>query len=141
MGIDPGIKRASLRGVVLFCGPYDPTSLNFKGPFADFMRTVIWSYVGTRDPGDARVARMSVAPHVTVAYPPVFISVGNADPLAPQSVALAEALRAKGVDVDALFFPPDHRPPLDHEYQLLLSTEAGRLALDRAVAFLTARAK
>ncbi len=141
MGIDPGMARASLRGLVLFCGPYDPTSLNFKGPFADFMHTVIWSYVGTPNPRDARVAQMSVTPHVTAAYPPVFISVGNADPLAPQSLALVEALRAQGVEVDALFFPRDHDPPLGHEYQLLLSTDAGRLALDRSVAFLAARAK
>jgi acetyl esterase/lipase len=141
MGIDPGMARASLRGVVLFCGPYDPTSLNFEGPFADFMRTVIWSYIGTRDPRDARVAQMSVAPHVTAAYPPAFISVGNADPLAPQSEALAEALRARGVAVDALFFPRDHAPPLGHEYQLLLATDAGRLSLERMAAFLAAHAK
>jgi acetyl esterase len=141
MGIDSGMTRASLRGVVLFCGPYDPTAMNFEGPFANFMRTVIWSYVGIPDPHDALVAQMSVTPHVTAAYPPVFISVGNADPLAPQSVALAGALRAQGVEVDALFFPNDHHPPLDHEYQLLLSSDAGRLALERSVAFLTAHAK
>ncbi|HEY6255263.1 MAG TPA: alpha/beta hydrolase [Xanthobacteraceae bacterium] len=141
MGIDPGMKRASLRGLVLFCGPYDPSSLNFEGPFADFMRTVLWSYLGTTNPRDARVAQMSVLPHVTAAYPPVFISVGNADPLAPQSVAFAEALRAQGIEVDALFFPKDHNPPLDHEYQLLLSTDAGRLAFDRSVAFLKAHAR
>lgn len=141
MGIDAGMARAWLRGVVLFCGPYDPTAMNFEGPFANFMRTVIWSYVGTPDPHDPLVAQMSVTPHVTAAYPPVFISVGNADPLAPQSVALAEALRAQGVEVDALFFPNDHHPPLDHEYQLLLSSDAGRLALERSVAFLTAHAK
>jgi acetyl esterase/lipase len=141
MGIDPGMPRPSLRGVVLFCGPYDPASMNFEGPFADFMRTVIWSYIGTRDPRDARVEKMAVTPHVTATYPPAFISVGNADPLAPQSIALAEALRARRVEVDTLFFPGDHSPQLGHEYQLLLSTDAGRLALERAVAFLTARAK
>lgn len=141
LGIEPGLARASLRGLVLFCGPYDPARLNFEGPFADFMRTVIWSYVGTRDPADTRVAQMSVAPHVTTAYPPAFISVGNADPLAPQSVALAEALRSAGVEADTLFFPRDHAPPLDHEYQLRLTTDAGRLALDRAVGFMAAHAK
>jgi acetyl esterase/lipase len=72
------------------------------------------------------------------AFPPAFISVGNADPLAPQSRALAEALEAVGVEVDTLFFPDDHSPPLAHEYQLLLSTQEGRLALDRSVAFLAA---
>lgn len=140
LGVDPGLPRAALQGVVLFCGPYDPTTMNFDGPFGSFMRTVIWSYVGTRDPRDARVAQISVTPHVTPAFPPAFISVGNADPLAPQSLALADALRRKGVEVDALFFPKDRAPPLDHEYQLLLSTEAGRLAFDRFVAFLEAHA-
>lgn len=140
LGIDPGMQSAALRGIVLFCGPYDPSTMNFEGPFGDFMRTVIWSYVGTRDPHDERVAQISVAPYVTSAYPPVFISVGNADPLAPQSLAFADALRAKGVEVDALFFPRDHQPPLGHEYQLLLSSDAGQRALHRSVAFLTTHA-
>jgi acetyl esterase/lipase len=60
------------------------------------MRTLIWAYLGTRDPHDPRVRELSLTPHVTAACPSVFISVGNADPLAPQSVAFAEALRAKG---------------------------------------------
>jgi acetyl esterase/lipase len=140
IGVQPGMARAALRGVVLYCGPYDPSLLNFDSPYGDFMRTVIWSYVGTRDPNDPRVSQMAVAPHITPAYPPVFISVGNVDPLAPQSVALANALRGKGVEVDALFFPANHQPPLDHEYQLLLSTEAGRQALERSVAFLASHA-
>jgi acetyl esterase/lipase len=141
LGIKAGIARASLRGVVLFCGPFDPASVNFEGPYADFLRTVLWSYVGTPDRRDPRVQQIAVAPHVTAAYPPVFISVGNADPLAPQSVALAAALRAQGVEVDTLFFPHDHDPPLRHEYQLLLATDAGRLSLDRSVAFLKAHGK
>jgi acetyl esterase len=140
MGIEPGMARKSLRGLVLFCGPYDPASLRWDGPFGNFMRTVIWSYMGTRDPRDPRVAQMAVAPHVTGAYPPTFISVGNADALAPQSFALAEALRAKGVEVETLFFPKDHQPPLDHEYQLLLSTAAGQLAFERYAAFLAMHA-
>jgi acetyl esterase len=138
--VAPGLSRNALRGIVLFCGPYDPVLLNFDSPYGDFMRTVIWSYVGTRDPSDPRIAQMGVAPHVTAAFPPAFISVGNADPLAPQSTALAEALRAKGVEVDALFFPKDHQPPLEHEYQLLLSTDAGQLALNRFTAFLETHA-
>jgi acetyl esterase/lipase len=140
IGIAPGMPRESLRGLVLYCGPYDPTKISFEGPFGSFLRTAIWSYVGTRDPRDPRVAQLAVLPHVTPAFPPTFISVGNADPLAPQSVRLVNALRAKGVEVDALFFAPDHKPPLGHEYQLLLSTEAGRQSLERSVRFLTREA-
>jgi acetyl esterase len=141
IGVRPGLPRSSLRGVLLFCGPYDPATLDFDSAYGGFMRTVIWSYLGTRDPRDPRVTQMSIAPHITGAFPPAFISVGNADPLAPQSHALAQALAAQGVEVDALFFPPDHDPPLDHEYQLLLSTEDGMRSLDRSVAFLRAHAE
>lgn len=138
IAVTPGLSREALRGVVLFCGPYDPAIMNFDSEFGDFMRTVIWSYLGTRDPADPRVAAMSLPPHLTGAFPPTFISVGNADPLASQSYALAEALRANGVEVDALFFPPEHEPQLGHEYQLLLSTKDGRLSFERFVAFLSA---
>ncbi len=141
MAIAPGMTRTALRGVVLFCGLYDAASLNFEGSYGGFMRTVLWAYLGTRDPLDPRTRELSVTPYVTAAYPAAFISVGNADPLAPQSVAFAEALRAKGVEVDTLFFPQDRDPPLAHEYQMLLSTDAGRLAFDRLVAFLAAHAK
>jgi acetyl esterase/lipase len=138
LGVTGGLSPEALRGVVLFCGPYDPAIMNFDSAFGSFMRTVLWSYVGTRDPADPRVAAMSLPPRLTAAFPPTFISVGNADPLASQSRALAEALRAKGVEVDALFFPPEHEPPLGHEYQLLLSTGDGRLSFERFVAFLAA---
>ncbi len=77
-----------------------------------------------------------MTPHVTAAFPPAFISVGNADPLAPHSEELARALVAKGVSVETLFFHPDHQPPLGHEYQFDLDGEAGQRALERAVDFL-----
>lgn len=136
--ITPGLQRSSLRGLLLYCGPYDPTALNFDGSFGGFMRTVIWSYVGTPDPKDPRVAQMSLPAHMTAEFPPFFISVGNADPLAPQSTQLADAARAKGVEVDALFFPQDYEPPLSHEYQFYLSKDAAKEALDRSLKFLAA---
>ena len=74
---------------------------------------------------------------LTPGFPPAFISVGNADSLASQSYALADALRREGVRVDALFFARDHRPELPHEYQFYLDTEAARLALARSRQFLT----
>lgn len=138
MGLKPGLPPGGLRGLVLYCGPYDPSVMNFDGPFGDFMRTVLWSYLDTRDPHGPAVARIAVTPHVGGSFPPAFISAGNADPLAPQSAALADALRARGVMTETLFFPADHDPPLGHEYQFLLSTPAGREALEKSVAFLNA---
>ncbi len=77
--------------------------------------------------------------NITKEFPPFFISVGNADPLAPLSYGLKQRADELGIANEALFFPPDHAPPLPHEYQFNLDSEAGQLALERSVNFLSAR--
>ncbi len=141
IGVQPGIPREVLRGIVLFCGPYDSLGRKFAWPYLIFARTVVWSYLGTRDRQDPIVQQLSVTSHVDASFPPAFISVGNDDRLAPQSVELADALSAKGVRVETFFFPDDHDPPLGHEYQLFLSKAEAREALDRYVAFLIEHSK
>lgn len=142
MGIVPAIERAQLRGVVLHCGMFDPELLNPGGPLGGFIRTVGWSYFGIQDfVKDPRMAEFSVVRNVTAAFPPMFISVGNADPLAPHTRRLTETAAGLGVSVDSLFFPDDYKPPLPHEYQFDLDTEAGKLALERTLAFLKERSK
>jgi acetyl esterase/lipase len=142
VGIAPSITRAQLRGVVLHCGAYDVNSINLDGPFGGFVRSVLWSYFGTKDfLTDPKVAQASVARYVTSDFPPMFISGGNDDPLTPQSRELAEAVASKGVHVDSLFYPPSLTPALPHEYQFHLETEAARQALERSVRFITAQSK
>lgn len=140
-GIAPAMARQALRGVVLFCGVFDAGAIDPDGPFAGFLRTVTWAYFGRKDmAGDPRLAQFSVRSHLTADYPPAFISAGNGDPLGPQSVALAAAMREKGVVVDELFFPADHAPPLPHEYQFNLDDAAGKESLERLSAFLARQA-
>lgn len=139
LGIAPGLEPDALRATILHCGVYDPRTMDDgQSPFASFRQTVLWSYVGTRNPSPDQIARLAVTPNVTGSFPPSFISVGNADPLAPQSVALADALRTAGTPVETLFFPPDHEPPLGHEYQFDFTTEASQVALKQSLAFLEA---
>jgi acetyl esterase/lipase len=138
VGIKPGIDAGQLAGALLHCGVYDISGMGKGGGILGwFVKSTTWAYSGRRDWRDAPgFDTMSVAPHVTAAFPPTFISAGNADPLGPQSVALAKALAQRGVRVTKLFFPPNYQPPLEHEYQFNLDIEAGRLALDRSVAWL-----
>jgi acetyl esterase/lipase len=83
-----------------------------------------WSYIGYKDfTHHPKADECSVVRHVTPAYPPSFVSAGNADPLIADSLAMAEALAANGVPVERLFYPRDHNPPLGHEYQFRLDTE------------------
>lgn len=140
-GIKSSLTPKQLRGVVLHCGAYDAALVDMEGPMAGFIRTVVWAYLGRRDfHDDPRVGEMSVIRHLSPAFPPIFISGGNADPLTPQSLRLVEVARDRGVAVDALFYPADHQPALAHEYQFNLDLADARTALDRSVAFLERQA-
>lgn len=141
VGIRPDLDPSQLVATVLFCGSFDTAALgaDTSGVLGWFIRSVVRGYAGTRsDVQDGPFALAAVSDHVTAAFPPSFVSAGNDDPLEPQSRRLATALEDLEVEVDTLFFPDDQDPPLGHEYQFDLDTEAGRTALDRAVAFLEA---
>jgi acetyl esterase/lipase len=137
VGVVPAIAREQLRGVILHCGIYDLALPGLRGPYGHFMSTATWAYSGRRDGLKAEhTSQFSVARFVTAEFPPAFISAGNGDPLFPHSRALAKALGKQGVEVDALFFPEDRKPPLPHEYQFNLDSDAGREALERKLRFI-----
>jgi len=137
IGVAPLVERSQLAGMLLYCGAYTVDGINLDGPFKDFLQTVLWSYSGDKNfLGNAYFATASVINFATAAFPPTFISAGNADPLLGQSIAFADALAGRGVRVERLFFPKDYAPALPHEYQFNLDTAAGVLALTRSVDFL-----
>ena len=138
VGVEPSIERSRLRGVILYCGPYDLGQAGNVGDFGAFVKTILWSYSGTKNfMNDPRFAHGSVINYVTPDFPPTFISAGNGDPLAPQSYAFADVLAGLGVYVDGLFFPAEYKPALQHEYQFNLDTDAGKHALERSLKFLS----
>lgn len=139
IGISPQLKANQLSAMLLLSGAYDPSAVNFEGKYGWFLKTVLWAYSGVKNfRADEWFGLTSVTGHVTGTFPQTFISSGNADPLAPQAVALARRLAGLGVHVETLFFPADHIPPLPHEYQFNLDEPAGREALNRMLAFLGA---
>lgn len=136
LGITPALPSGALRGLVLFCGGYDPALVKGEGVFGWFLDTVFWAYFGQKDwRNSPMLADFAIPPNLPAGMPPLFISAGNADPLLAQSRALAAAADAKGITVDALWFPDDHTPPLGHEYQFDLASEAGKEAFGRMLAF------
>ena len=142
LGIVPTISPNQLRGTVLFCGIYDMAAFlgadgKASGLFDSGLNTAIETYIGDASAESPARAEMSTVNHVTPAFPPTFISGGNADPLTEdQSLPLAAALEGQGVDATSLFFPADHEPGLGHEYQFFLDTAGARTALNQLVAFL-----
>ncbi len=132
------VDPAHLRGVALCCGIFDVSATGGDGgPFRSVLAAVAWAYSGHRDyrADPFFTSTVSVPGHVTSAFPPTFLTVGNADPLAPQSLAFARALAEKGIPLETLFYEHDHQPPLGHEYQFELDLADGRAAYDRLVAF------
>jgi acetyl esterase len=116
---------------------FDLSLVHPDSPLRSLLLAVGWSYSGTRDfQHNARfMSTINVTEHLTAAFPPVFITAGNADPLLPQSRTMAAALETAGVATESLFYPADHQPPLPHEYQFDVNLDDGRAARDRLVAF------
>lgn len=137
-GLQAGVAPAQLRGVVLFCGPHDGRLMASQVPSSWLLRTMMWSYFGAPYPDHATVLAFAVVPHVTRAFPPAFITVGNGDSLQAQSIALADALQRQGVHVETLFYPASHVPALGHEYQFNLALPESGEALKRTRSFLRA---
>ncbi|WP_232787141.1 MULTISPECIES: alpha/beta hydrolase [unclassified Planococcus (in: firmicutes)] len=134
MALTPALASEQLRGALLFCGLYDMETVRESGfPNIDFFLN---AYTGAESfETFGNIHEMSTIQHVTPAYPDVFISAGDADPLEPQSVALADSLRLKGVDVTDVFFRGTDKN-LKHEYQYALDTNDGQETLQKTLEFL-----
>lgn len=140
MAMIPALPARALRGAALFRGIFDARATVRDGALAGFLSTVGWAYFGVEAfYEDPRMNEFSVIGNLTQAFPPLFLTVGNGDPLEPQSHALMERAEALGVPVDYLFFPRDHQPPLPHAFQFDLDRPEGLQALARLAAFLHAR--
>jgi acetyl esterase len=141
VGLSSDVK-ASLRGLILCCGVYDLAALRTASSIGPIIDGVGWAYSGERRFYDHTwfVNQVSLGKHVTGSLPPVFLTVGNSDPLAPQTYELAADLANHAVEVDSLTFEPDHEPALSHEYQFDLDLADARAAFERIVAFVNSRA-
>ena len=138
IGITPPLPAINLKAAILHCGAYDLAGAGrSSGAAAWFQKTVLWAYSGTKNfLDDPRFEAASVIDFVTPAFPPTFLSGGNADPLTPQGKAFATVLREQGVAVTAEFAAEDHVPPLNHEYQFDLNSPDGAATSAAALAFL-----
>lgn len=136
LGIQPSIQRDQLTGLILYCGPYDTSLVDLSGDFSGFLNTILWAYSGQKHLDTAAFKSASVINYLSKDFPPTFISAGNADPLLPQSTALARKLKELAVPLDTLFFKANYQPPLPHEYQFNLDTDAGKLALSSSLEFI-----
>jgi len=139
MGIQPAVDSDNLRGALLFCGLYDMTTVRATGfPNIDYFLN---TYTGAAAfENFANIQELSTVRHITADFPDTFISVGDGDPLAPQSVELASKIQSQGAQVETMFFEGTDKN-LQHEFQYALDTLDGQETLARTLNFLSLKSR
>ncbi|RNF38214.1 alpha/beta hydrolase [Planococcus salinus] len=135
MEIQPAVEESQLRGAILFCGLYNMDTVRATGfPNIELFLT---AYTGA-EPFESfsDIDELSTVSHITPDYPPVFITVGDADPFASQSVELVQVLNTHQVPVDSVFFDGTYKN-LAHEYQYVLDTIDAQQTLEKTLEFLS----
>jgi acetyl esterase/lipase len=103
---------------------------------APAMTLFLWSYTGVRNyESYERIDELSIVNHVTPNYPPVFITVGDADALQPQSLEFIDVLKKNGVEVESVLFTGTGAN-LGHDYMMELDTIPAQQTLEKALDFL-----
>jgi acetyl esterase/lipase len=139
MGLSAAVSPGTLRGVVLFCGIYDMSTVGGSGFPA--LRTYLWAYTGTRSwTSYPEISQLSTVRNVTAQYPPTFLSDGDADPFRSQAAELASALKSHAVPLTTLLWTGTG-DDLGHEYELNFNLPEARTAFQQTLGFLAAHTK
>lgn len=82
-----------------------------------------------------RLDELSTIKHITPDYPAVFITVGDSDPLEPQTYEFIEKLEDNNVDYDALLWTGT-KAKLWHDYIYDQNTEEAVKAYEETLNFI-----
>lgn len=139
MEIGQAVPRDSIKGALLYCGPYDIDKFNNSSHsiiMKFLLNQIAWSYIGKRNWQDTEeVKQASVVHYVNENYPPAFITDGNTGSFEDHGKELADKLTEHHVEVKTLFFSKNDIET-GHEYQFKLDTEPGKKAWEETLFFL-----
>lgn len=138
IGIDMSIPQASIRGVLLYCGPYRLDDL--LGSSVQLVNLIFshigWSYLGEKNwVGSDRALEASVVDHVSSNFPPAYITDGNTASFEPSARALLEKLDMLNVETKSRFYDITQFTT-NHEYQFIMDNEPGITTFNDTIEFL-----
>ena len=135
IGVDVRVPGSAIKGLLLFNGVYNFDTAGDCRFFA--FGKWVWAYTGRKDyRAYERLDEMSTVRYVTPDYPAVFITVGDADPLEPQTREFADRLAENGVDHTALLWTGTGAK-LDHDYIYEMDTAEAQKAFETMLTFLS----
>jgi len=127
IGIEPILAADQIKGILLYCGMYDLTSLlETDSRIINFLFSQIgWSYFGTKEWAESDEGQLkSVINHVDENFPSTYITDGNTISFEEQGEALVQRLESLNVDVSSRFFD-ENKVTTYHNYQFRLDTKSG----------------
>ncbi|OTY49009.1 acetylesterase [Bacillus thuringiensis serovar pingluonsis] len=138
--IDPIVDASTIKGVLLFCGPYSMSAfakIQSTKEIQEFIHSAGWAYMGEKKWEELTETKIaSILDYVTKDYPPTFITDGNTASFEEQGKALVTALQSEGVVVDNIFFDKNFYGELGHEFQFKMNTLAGQDTFNKVLEFL-----
>ena len=138
-GLTATIETEKIKGMLLYCGPYDAARLGeTKGILGFMMKRAAWAYYGSPNWLEKYGDEISVVDHITKDFPPAFITDANTMSFPDHGEKLADTLRQKQVPVETYFMPAEEEKTI-HEYQFIMNTPAGQECYKRTLEFLDGR--
>lgn len=138
--VTSSINKEQVKGVVLYCGPYDVSKMLNTGnkQLNFFMSRIGWALLGEKDWKKGEMIKTTtIKDYATNEFPPVFISDGNSGSFESQGKELANNLMSKGRKVTSLFFDKNQYGEVGHEYQFNIGDNgAGSLCYEKTLIFL-----
>lgn len=132
--VETRVPAENIKGLLLFNGVYNfDTAGDCNFPF---YKKLAWAYTGMKDYTQyERIDELSTVKHITEEYPPTYITVGDIDPLEPQTLEFIKILEKNNVDYASLLWTGQNTE-LYHDYIYELDTKEAVAAYEAAVRFM-----
>lgn len=138
------IPANSIRGALLFCGPYDLASLDSMSSnkiLGFFLERAGWAYIGQKDWKNAEATQLaSLTDQVSKQYVPTFITDGNSGSFESHAKKLSSILSSYSIPVTEVFYPLGEAK-LGHEYQFMMDLPQSQQTFDELITFLATQTK
>ncbi|WP_086275971.1 alpha/beta hydrolase [Candidatus Enterococcus testudinis] len=140
MHVKKDIATDNIKGFISYCGPLELkqiTSISSDDAFMKFfVHTVAWSLLGRKAWQESdELQKISLIDKLTEAFPPSYLTDGNAYSFQEQESAFADQLTALSIPVTSRFYQNDAHT-VTHEYQFDYSTKEANACLAETIAFI-----
>ena len=139
-GIEPVLPKNVIKGMLLYCGPYDISSLverTKESKILDFFaHKIAWAYLGdSKWKSSDLVSTLSIIDYVNEDFPASFITDGNKGSFMEHGEALASKLESFNIPVVTKFYPLEIEE-LIHEYQFKMNLQSSIETMEATLEFL-----